>query len=429
MGAGRSRLSLILGVAALLLAPPAASAQQPGPALEEPVAVLDNALQCTADVDAATKTPVLLVHGTWSNPEETFSWGYQRVLPQLGFPTCTVRLPGRALVDHQRSVEYVVHAIRRVAERSGRPIFVLGHSQGSVLTIHALRFWPDLAAKVEDFVGLAGLYRGTQPADTICRFKCPPANWQQRRASRYTAAINLRSDPPGPSYTSIYTQFDLVASPSTETAPLNGASNILIQDLCPLRPVDHVNLLGDAVTFRLVIDALTNPGPADPNRAPVNCTEVYMPGADVTAIPGAAASFLGAIAATPLDPNNTDQEPPLRCYLDPACAAYGTGGGTPKARCAGRRVTLTGTRRRDRLTGTARADVILGLGGRDTIRGLGGSDIVCGGRGKDLLDGGRGRDILLGQAGKDKLRGGAAKDICKGGKGNDSATCEVEKSI
>jgi pimeloyl-ACP methyl ester carboxylesterase len=399
--------------------------------------MLDDALQCTADVDAAVKTPVLLVHGTWSNTEESFSWGYQRVLPQLGYPTCTVGLPGRALVDHQRSVEYVVHAIRRVAERSGRSIFVLGHSQGSVLAIHALRFWPDLAAKVEDFVGLAGLYRGTQLADTLCRFVCPPANWQQRRDSLYTAAINLRPDPPGPSYTSIYTQFDTVASPSTETAPLEGASNILIQDLCPLRPVDHVGMLGDAVTFRLVIDALTNPGPADPTRAPVNCTEIYMPGADVAAIPGAVASFLAAVAATPLDPNNTPQEPPLRCYLDPACAANsaadaanGAGGATPKARCAGRPATLIGTPGRNRLTGTARADVILGLGGKDTIRGLGGSDIVCGGRGKDLLNGGRGRDILLGQAGRDSLRGGPARDICTGGKSPDSAnSCEIERTI
>ena len=148
---------------------------------------------------------------------------------------------------------------------------------------------------------------------------------QQRRDSRFTAAMNVPPNPPGPSYTSISTQVDTVATPSTEVAPLEGASNILIQDLCPQRPVDHVGMLGDAVTYRLDIDALTNPGPTDPARAGVNCGEVYMPGADVAAIPGAVASYLAAVAATPFDPNNTAGEPALRCYLDPACPANTSG--------------------------------------------------------------------------------------------------------
>ena len=97
--------------------------------------------------------------------------------------------------------------------------------------------------------------------------------------------------------------------------------------------------------------------------------------------------------------------------------------------CQGETATQLGTAGRDVIKGTRGSDVIAALGGRDTVSGLGGNDVICGGAGKDALVGGDGKDTLLGQGGKDSVKGGGAKDLCIGGKGNDSATCEVEKSL
>jgi Tol biopolymer transport system component len=111
-----------------------------------------------------------------------------------------------------------------------------------------------------------------------------------------------------------------------------------------------------------------------------------------------------------LDPDSNDSftDVFIRELVDPIAA-----------RCAGRRATRVGTRRRDVLRGTPRRDVIAGLGGNDVIRGLAGNDRLCGGRGRDRLLGGRGRDRLLGQAGKDVLRGGPGRDLLHGGPGRD----------
>jgi hypothetical protein len=97
--------------------------------------------------------------------------------------------------------------------------------------------------------------------------------------------------------------------------------------------------------------------------------------------------------------------------------------------CKGKQTTILGTNGPDQFAGTPAADVISALGGNDSVNALAGNDVVCGGAGKDKLKGGAGKDTLLGEAGKDTLKGGGAKDVCKGGKGNDSGTCEVEKSL
>jgi uncharacterized delta-60 repeat protein len=89
-----------------------------------------------------------------------------------------------------------------------------------------------------------------------------------------------------------------------------------------------------------------------------------------------------------------------------------SGGGPPSAvvRCAGRKVTIVGTARRDVIRGTRGRDVIAALGGNDVVRGLGGDDVICGGAGRDRLLGGAGRDRLVGGAGRDRLIGGPGRD-------------------
>jgi triacylglycerol esterase/lipase EstA (alpha/beta hydrolase family) len=260
-----------LVVVLLALALAAAACTPTGdPPLSVPERVLDDALRCPATFANRARQPVLLVHGTFATPEENWSWNYLHALPAAGYDVCTVRLPDRATGDIQVASEYVVHAVRRIFERSGSKVDVLGHSQGGLEPRWAVRWWPSLRTKVDDLVTLGTPHHGTTIADlALEQGQGPPAAWQMRTTARFIAALNTEDETPGPiSYTSIYTLADELVQPvfPRATAALAGGRNILVQDLCPGRVVDHVGLAYDAATHDMVIDAFTHSGPADPAR-------------------------------------------------------------------------------------------------------------------------------------------------------------------
>ncbi len=137
---------------------------------------LYDALDCTADVDGASRPPVLLIPGTTLTAEENFSWNYERAFATDDRPYCTVTLPNHAMSDIQVSAEYVVAAIRAMHERSGQRVAIVGFSQGGMIGRWALRFWPDTRARVAEVVGLGPSNHGTVVADAVCAAAgCEPA--------------------------------------------------------------------------------------------------------------------------------------------------------------------------------------------------------------------------------------------------------------
>ena len=55
-----------------------------------------------------------------------------------------------------------------------------------------------------------------------------------------------------------------------------------MQSICPLRPVEHTHMLGDYVAWRIALDALTRPGPANAARIGRSvCSSVFLPDAAV----------------------------------------------------------------------------------------------------------------------------------------------------
>jgi len=307
-------------IAGLALGVPGARAEAPDPgaALTEPTQALERALACRGALRRAERPPVLLVHGTGSSPDESFSFGYEPALAALGFPVCTVRLPENGLVDMQRSIQYVVYAIREVAQISQRKVSLIGHSQGALLATYAPYFWPDLSAQLDDVIGLAGPYQGTTSANAGCAHgTCPVFTWQFRVGSKFNAAYLDKPQPAGPAFTAIATAFDELVLPAPQAARLNGASNVVIQDLCPARPVEHFVLVADAVAYALALDALTHRGPADPSRvSPATCLQTLIPGADLAQLAGTAPRAIANAIARIVAAASVDREPLLRCPFD-----------------------------------------------------------------------------------------------------------------
>jgi hypothetical protein len=177
----------LLAAVALVVSPTDASASyapptRPGPPLSVPVSKLAAALQCTGTLHAAPHAPVLLVPGTSLNPSTDYGYGWEPALSKLGWPYCTVALPGNAMGDIQVAGEYVVYAIRTMYAAYRARIDIVGHSQGGMVPRWALRFWPDTRAMVDDLVAC-------RPATTArsTRSRCA------RRAARRPSGSSART--------------------------------------------------------------------------------------------------------------------------------------------------------------------------------------------------------------------------------------------
>lgn len=255
------------------------------PKLETDPAVLDAALACTP-FEHPDKPPVLLVHGTFTSGFEQYDWTYLPLLADRGFDVCTVTYPDRGLGDMQVSAEYVVHALRRIRAESGRKVAVIGHSQGVTVPRWAIKWWRSAREAVEDFVMEAGPNHGTAGLGTLTTLVpqlsggtigLPEVFYQFDGGSDFMKASNAGDETPGDiDYSSLYSGFyDELVEP-TYPVPTAGVdygldnpkvANILLQDVCPGRFVDHVTIgLTDRLAFELALDAITHSGPASVER-------------------------------------------------------------------------------------------------------------------------------------------------------------------
>ncbi len=336
IGAGIRTLPALAGVLAALLLPAAAAAayappNAPGPKLDVSHKRLAKALRCEGHLAKANRETVLLIPGTSLNPHVEYSWNWKPALRMLGWPFCSLRLPGNAMGDIQRAAEYVVNGVRVIRRRSGRDVEILGHSQGGMIGRWALRFWPGTRSKVDDLVGLAPSNHGTYDAGPACGGPggCAPAFWQQRNNADFIAALNsVRETFRGISYTSVYTHNDEVVTPNgddTGSSSLHGGggeiTNVALQDVCPSDNAEHLAIgTSDPVAYALAIDALTHPGPADPSRiAPGVCAEQSMPGVDSATLASNYAAELSFIAQVIGSYPRVPSEPPLACYVTSSC--------------------------------------------------------------------------------------------------------------
>lgn len=315
-----------------------------GPALQTAAAELDRSLNCTA-FEHPDKAPVLLVHGTTVTGTEQYTTFYTPQLVERGFDVCIVIYPDRGLGDMQVSAEYVVHALRTIYAETGRKAAMIGHSQGGLMPRWAIKFWPSAREALADFVMIAGPNHGTTVAlpaalgESLTQFLgldqlpvgvAPAVTYQFARSSNFVAALNAGDETPGDiDYTALYTLYDELVRPVVPqpTAALDyeqgnpKVANILLQDVCPGHVSEHFVIgTADSLAFALALDAISNEGPADVQRAggasglcgllPVDLEEIAMP-SNAVGLLEIVASTLGE---PQLGPNLAAAEPPLRAY-------------------------------------------------------------------------------------------------------------------
>lgn len=315
------RLALAgLACVASAAAPAAAAAAAPPPLTVAP-AKLKAALHCYGSLAGTRTQPIMLVTGTGASGQEAYAIG-KGAFQAYGHPVCVVDFPNNTTADLQVSVQYLVYGIREEARRAGRRVAVIGISQGGLLPRVALTYWPDLRGKVTDVVAAAGTQHGTaRGAPCSTSSPCTPAGWQQRAGSGFLRALNAQPDEtPGPtSWTTVRSSGDEVVQPQTgpnPTSALTGATNILIQSVCPGRQVTHIGTALDSVTFAAFEDALAHPGPARLSRLPKDvCARPYAdglePAATTSVITAAAALTSGRQGSEP----RTGSEPPVRALF------------------------------------------------------------------------------------------------------------------
>ena len=349
-----SRTLALAAAFLLVLAAPAAAADRDfappdrsGAALSVPKAELDAALSCSEQrLEGATRAPVLLVQGTGATAKDNWSWTYEPALTKRGIPWCQVDLPEHATQDVQRSGEFVVYAIRTMYARAGRPIAILGHSQGGMVPRWALRFWPDTRAMVDDLVGFAPSNHGTTEARGCDDGGCSAASTQQSDRSAFMRALNSYAETwRGISYTSVYTRIDQTVRPNDDaetgsSSLRTGAgrrTNVAIQEICPNAKSEHLAIgTVDPIAYALAMDALSHDGPADPKRiAPTVCAEVFHEGVDPVTGPASAAAAIASFQG--YQEKTVDREPPLACYTRPAGCGRGGTATSPALSCLSKR--------------------------------------------------------------------------------------------
>ncbi|HEX3825469.1 MAG TPA: hypothetical protein VHV79_13505 [Mycobacteriales bacterium] len=324
------RALALLGVAVLAAGVLVSGVATAAPVKEPPIGIGKTALRaafhCKGKVKGATKEPIMLVTGTGSTGDEAYLIG-KGAFQHFGHPVCYLNYPDYMTADIQTSVQYLVYGIRRESAMFGAKIAIFGISQGGLLPRVALTYWPGLRTKVSDVVAAAGTQHGTTVRAGVngkpCSSKhpCPPAAWQQEAGSAFLTALNREPiEAPGQTaWTTVRSSTDEVVQPQTGKHPasaLVGATNILIQKICPGRKVSHIGTALDSVTFAAFADAVSHPGPAEVSRLPKNvCAHPYAPGLDQTTTAQTLSGTNSVISIQEQSAPRVRKEPPVRGYV------------------------------------------------------------------------------------------------------------------
>jgi hypothetical protein len=237
--------------------------------------------------------PVVLVHGTFANQHNNWA-ALSPLLVNDDYCVFTFNYGGPPLLgtlyglgEISASAAQLATFVDQVRALTGSAkVDLVGHSQGGMMPHYYIKYLGG-DAEVHTFVALAPSNQGSALSDlaklaayipgvatlvqqglqSVC-----PACLQQEAGSAFLADLwNGGITAPTVNYTVISTIYDEVVVPWTsQQLPGSNATNIVIQDLCPIDFDGHAGLAYDHIALQQVLNALD---PAHPRSA--LCT--YIP--------------------------------------------------------------------------------------------------------------------------------------------------------
>ena len=217
--------------------------------------------------------PVLLVPG-YGGSTSALQVLAER-LRGAGRATVVVTLPGDGTGDLRSAADVVGDAAAAAVAGGAPSVDVVGFSAGGV----TVRWWvaeqggDALARRV---VTLGSPHHGTQLAGLGARLGlpgCPAACRQLAPDSDLLQTLNSGDETPaGPRWTSVWTEQDEVVTPP-DSARLDGATTVVVQDVCPGTALAHGDLPRSPLVAAVVLEAL-GVGPGREAYGPDDCARL-----------------------------------------------------------------------------------------------------------------------------------------------------------
>ena len=214
---------------------------------------------------ATAVTPVVLVPG-YGGTSASLATLERRLRTPLR-PVVVADLPDRGTGE----IDASVRALGRTVEVTGAPaVDLVGYSAGGIVVRAWLR-QDGNAARARHVVLLGSPNHGAELATlagTLDASLCAATCADLAAGSRFLARLNAGDEtPPGPDYTSVWTQQDQIVTPPA-SARLHGAVNVRVQDVCADAAFGHSGLVRDPLALGLVVRAVEGdlagaPAPAD----------------------------------------------------------------------------------------------------------------------------------------------------------------------
>ena len=197
---------------------------------------------------------MILVHGYGGAPASMEA--IEQRLRSEGREAVSIQLPDGGMGDILESARAVDEAVRATGSDT---VDLIGFSLGGVVV---RTYVAELggAAHARYAITLAAPHHGTDIAGFAAFADpgaCTGACRQLAPDSEFLAELNDPDETPeGPAFVAIWTDQDQTVTPP-DSAELDGAVNIKIQDVCPDAAVDHGELVREPVVLGVIVETLS----------------------------------------------------------------------------------------------------------------------------------------------------------------------------
>jgi len=225
--------------------------------------------------------PVVLVHGTGA----TMAWNWAQLSPKLvaaGYCVFALDYGRRAdvpppfntfggIIPMEQSAVELGAVIDQVLSATGAAkVDIVGHSQGSLMPNYYAKYLGG-GPKIGRYIGITPLWNGSTAGGLASLYEGGRSSGLSQLllgpfcqscaeffpGSDFITTMNAGGGPrvDGIAYTMLMTRNDEAVTPYT-SGYMDGATNIVVQDVCPGDLSEHIFMAVDAVVHQLVLNAL-----------------------------------------------------------------------------------------------------------------------------------------------------------------------------